>query len=152
MTFLSFIFCMQSCIYICRTTMPEDEDYYDTIKKYWGSTGYKLYYCGVIVILMCSTTGYFIILTQLVHKCIIYAFLKIGMTSSQNQPSESQVAVIVYLTTTTICLMKDLRVFIAICSKGAYSIIALILVFAYVATYSLSNTNFQIEWFPNDKV
>ena len=62
LTFLSFLLCMQSCIYISRTCVEED-DYYSTIRKYWGTTGFCLYYSGVIVILISSTTGYFIILT-----------------------------------------------------------------------------------------
>ena len=46
-SFLSFVFQMRTCILIVRSTLPHD-DYYDTIRKYWGPVGFYLYVGGTM--------------------------------------------------------------------------------------------------------
>ena len=48
--FLSFVASLRTCIIILRVTEPKDE-FYDTVKKYWGSKGY--YLCVVMTLIIC---------------------------------------------------------------------------------------------------
>jgi len=38
---------MRTCVLIVRSTMPQD-DYYDTIRKYWGPVGFYIYIGGTM--------------------------------------------------------------------------------------------------------
>jgi amino acid permease len=60
-SFLSFAASLRSCIIILRLTGPKD-DFYDTMRKFWGKPGEYLAISGTMVIIMTACTAYYLIM------------------------------------------------------------------------------------------
>jgi amino acid permease len=60
-SFLSFAASLRSCIIILRLTGPKD-DFYDTMRKYWGMPGYYVSMGGTLTVIMTACTAYYLIM------------------------------------------------------------------------------------------
>jgi amino acid permease len=49
-SFISFVVSLRTCILVNRVCGPND-DFYDTAKKYWGTSGYYLAMVGTLLII-----------------------------------------------------------------------------------------------------
>lgn len=59
--FLGFLTGVRTCILVLRITGPKD-DFYDTMYKYWGNTGYYISIFGGLSIIIAACTSCFIIM------------------------------------------------------------------------------------------
>ena len=69
-TILSFLVSLRTCILIYRLTGP-GEDFYDTVKKYWGDAGYYLMSICTLIIIETACTAYFLIMSQTLYPIIL---------------------------------------------------------------------------------
>ena len=60
-SFISFLVSLRTCILILRLTGP-GEDFYDTCRKYWGTTGYLIMLLGTLALVLVACTSYFMIM------------------------------------------------------------------------------------------
>jgi len=68
--FTSFVVSLRTCILILRLTGPGD-DFYDTMRKYWGKPGYYLTMVLTLIIIQTACTAYFLIMTQNLYPNIL---------------------------------------------------------------------------------
>ena len=59
--FISFLVSLRTCILVLRLVGPK-EDFYDTMRKYWGRPGYLIAVIGTLAITMTACTAYFVIM------------------------------------------------------------------------------------------
>ena len=83
--FLSYVVSLRTAILILRITGPGD-DFYDTMRKYWGTSGYYIAVIGTLVIIETACTAYFLIMAQMLYPNIL-ALLK-WLGDLFNQPLE----------------------------------------------------------------
>jgi len=76
------------------------------------------------------------VMTQILYEIMLFLDLGIPLYSNIH------ISIFVFIVTFKICLFKDLKVFIAITSKGAVSIVALMMFIIGVGIYALKNTSF----------
>ena len=69
-TILSFLVSLRTCILIYRLTAP-GEDFYDTVRKYWGNFGYYLTIISTLIIVETGCTAYFLIMSQTLYPIIL---------------------------------------------------------------------------------
>jgi len=72
--FLSYVASLRTCILIHRITAPGD-DFYDTVRKYWGNKGYYIAISCTLVIIQTACTAYYLVMCQMLYP-IILALLK----------------------------------------------------------------------------
>lgn len=76
-SFLSFAASLRSCILILRLTGPKD-DFYDTMKRYWGMPGYYVSMGGTLTVIMTACTAYYLIMAQMLYPNILAIIKWIG--------------------------------------------------------------------------
>lgn len=59
--FLSYLASLRTCHLIHIITEPRD-DFYDTMKRYWGKGGYYMASIGTLIIILSSMIAYFLIM------------------------------------------------------------------------------------------
>ena len=149
--FLSYLASLRTCHLIYIITEPRD-DFYDTIKRYWGKGGYYMAMICTLIIILSSMIAYFLILCQMLYP-IILALMKwifklelpVAIEAMTfNCFSQSYVSFIMYFIMTCVCLKRDMSIFIKMTSYGAISIILTALFIIGVGLYSLVTTNFKV--------
>ena len=152
--FLSYLASLRTAILVLRITGPGD-DFYDTMRKYWGTAGYYIAVIGTLCIIETACTAYFLIMAQMTYPNILALLKWIGdlfgtplelplLTGAArfDQFSETYVAIFLYFFMVMICLKRDLSIFIKLSSYGALAIIAISLFIIAIGFYSISNTNY----------
>lgn len=152
--FTSFLVSLRTCILVLRLTGPK-EDFYDTMRKYWGKPGYLIAVIGTLAITMTACTAYFVIMAQMLYPNILALLnwiFKVKLPLQEgiifDSFSQSYCAILMYIVMVSICLKRDLSLFILMSSYGAIAIIIIALFILSVGIYSLSNTNYQSVWLP----
>ena len=88
--------------------------------------------------------AYFMVLTQILYEIMLFIDLGIPIYSN------FVIAVFVFTVTFKICLFKDLKIFIAITSKGAISILALMAFIVGVGIHAFRDTSFKVSKYPQE--
>lgn len=147
---IGFIASSRTCILIIRTAGNDDE-YFDTLYKYWGSWAY---YCGAVstwLIILTAACSYFIIMSQMLYPIILApidwfstsnVYEETGLSFTDFSPA--YVTLMIFAIEVVITMRKDLTVFIKVASFGSIFIISLILFIIGVGIYSLTNTTYKI--------
>jgi len=153
--FISFLVSLRTCILVLRLVGPK-EDFYDTMRKYWGKTGYFVAVIGTLMITMTACTAYFVIMAQMLYPNILALLkwiFKINLPMQDgvifDSFSQSYCAIFMYFVMASLCLKRDLSLFILMSSYGAISIIIISIFIFSVGIYSLSNTTYQTVIIPD---
>lgn len=64
--FFSFVFSVWTCLIAIKINSPQN-DFYDTMRIYWGPFGYYLSVIGTLALALTASTSYFIIMAQMLY-------------------------------------------------------------------------------------
>jgi amino acid permease len=67
---VSLIVCYRTCILMIRTAGNDDE-YFDTLYKYWGRWAYFSGLISTLLIIIAAACAYFIIMSQMLYPIIL---------------------------------------------------------------------------------
>ena len=151
LSFIGFLISYYTCSLIIKTA-GKDDQYYDTLYKYWGRKGY---YGGIIsTALVCigAEIAYFVLLTQLLYPIPIAIqswvtgnnSIELNYDPDFDRFSPAYAAIIMFVVESLITSKKELGFFIKIVSYGAIFIISLIIFIICFGIYGLASTDFQI--------
>ena len=68
--FTSFLASLRTCIIIVRLVETRNE-FYETMKDYWGPKGFYLSVISTMIIVQSAVTAYFVIMTQVFYQIIL---------------------------------------------------------------------------------
>ena len=149
---LSCLASLRTCTLTMRVTEP-NEEFHDTIKKYWGPKGFYISMICTFLIIESACTAYFIIMAQMSYQMVL-ALLdwlfgiqlpqKLGVADFSGF-SQTWMAIIIFIIFVFACLQRDLSIFIRVTSYGAVSIVMIMLYIIVVGIYSSTNTNFVLK-------
>lgn len=142
----------RTCILIIRTA-GNDNEYFDTLYKYWGPLGKNLGLISTLLIMIAAVCAYFIIMSQMLFQimCALIEWISGTHIDPANTDfdlssfSQTYAALIVFSVQVFVTMKRDLTVFIKLMSYGSYFIMALMLFIVAVGIYGFTNTNYIIE-------
>ena len=70
-SFVTFIASYYTCSLIMRSVRDDENDYADTVRRYFGNFGYYLTLCSTAALLIGVLVVYFVIQTQLLYPLIL---------------------------------------------------------------------------------
>lgn len=132
-------------------------DFYDTMRIYWGPVGYYLSVIGTLALALTASTSYFIIMAQMMYPttlALMYWVFDVNLpyvfsgTPTLSQYSQTYVAIALYIILATICQQRNLHFFIKMLSYGSVPIFAMIIFVVGQGLNSLKTTNFKIVSHP----
>jgi hypothetical protein len=128
-----------------------DNEYFDTLYKYWGKWAYYSGFISTLLIMVAAVCAYFVILSQMLYF-ISLAILKWVFLTDVTPVTDAKfdcyslayVALFIFVLEFSITLKKDLSIFIKLVSFGSIFIISLILFIIGFGFYAFANTDFVI--------
>lgn len=145
---IGLIISYRTCILMVRVA-GNDEEYFDTLYKYWGKWAYYCGFISTLLIMVAAVTSYFINLSQMLY----YIFLALieWISGKHIDPvttldfscfSLNYVTLVVLAIELIITNKKDLSIFIRLMSFGSIFIISLIVFIIGFGFYGLATTDF----------
>lgn len=67
---IGLIISYRTCILIIRVA-GNDEEYFDTLYKYWGKWAYYCGFIATLLIMVAAVTSYFINLSQMLYRIVL---------------------------------------------------------------------------------
>ena len=149
-TIVNLFISYRTCILMIRS-VGNDDEYFDTLYKYWGKWAYYLGYISTILIMIAAETSYFINLTQMMYflllallEWIFGKHIDPVLVASVNEFSLTYVVIFAFFMELLITSRKDLSIFIRLISFGSVFILLLNLLIFGTGFYGIATTNYEI--------
>ncbi len=142
----------RTCILMIRCS-GNDNEYFDTLYKYWGKWAYYLGFISTLLIMIAAVTSYFINLSSMLYYVLLAILEWTGAIGKDFNPvttvnfgtfSQGYVTIFVFIMEAFITSKKDLSIFIRLMTYGSAFIIALIVFIIGFGFYGVATTKYEI--------
>jgi len=129
-----------------------DEDYSDTLHRYYGKTGWYLGIIAPVIIIYSPLIIYLIYLSQMLYTIVLAIdgwstnkTFEIKEGTHFNEFSQTYCAIIMFFVMQMILIKRDFSFFMRVISIGSFFIILIIGFIIGNGFYSMSNTNYDVS-------
>jgi len=166
LTFVTFLISFYSCKLIIDMA-GTDSDYSDTLRKFYGPTGFYMGLISPAVIMLGAVAVFFVTMNQVMYPMIlaITVWITGNDVNYDNTPrwdwfSGNYTAIILFFIMTALCSKKDIKIFMKIGSYGVIFVILLMAFIIYTGIRAMTDTSFKIgtpeesmdtDWSKNDR-
>ena len=149
-TCTSFLVSYYTC-YLIIYAARKDSDFFDTVRRYYGSFGYHVGATMNCILLTGVCIVYFVIQVQLLYPLTLAIY---SWSSGNNAPylseptfsqySSSHCAIFLFVILSLISIKKDMSIFMKVGSIGVIFIFMLTFFIMYTGFVALNNTEFMV--------